>query len=140
MAIINQDWISEAVTTQPIGFWATIDSGCYVGGIVEHHNNIGVDIWKAAKGGTYIEGVLLAINQEGKGFIATRGVVTLTCDSTTDTSLIFANELVQIYPSETEAGKVKLAYGDGALTADTVAVSHILLAGDKTKRKITISL
>lgn len=26
MAIINQDWISNAVTTQPIGFWADIDS------------------------------------------------------------------------------------------------------------------
>ena len=36
MAIINQDWISEAVTTQPIGFWADVDSNCYIGGFVEH--------------------------------------------------------------------------------------------------------
>lgn len=141
MAIINQDWISQAVTSQPIGFWADIDDKCYVGGLVRHPTNINNNTWTVAgTSDTYIEGVLLAINPEGKGFIATRGVVTLTCDSKTDTSLIITNELVQIYPSDSEAGKVKLAYGNGALTADTVAVSHIILAGDRTARKITISL
>lgn len=141
MAIINQDWISQAVTTQPIGFWADIDSTCYVGGLVEHPSRIDNNVWTLpTSGATYIEGVLLEVNSEGKGFIATRGVVTLTCDSTTDTTLIFPNELVQIYPSDKEPGKIKLAYGNGALTADTVAVSHIILAGDRTARKVTISL
>lgn len=141
MAIINQDWISEAVTTQPIGFWADIDSTCYVGALVRHPTNIKDNTWTVAgSSDTYIEGVLLAINPEGKGFIATRGVVTLTCDSKTDTTLIFPNELVQIYPSDTEPGKIKLAYGTGALTVDTLAVSHIIIAGDRTARKVTISL
>lgn len=140
MAIINQDWISEAVTTQPIGFWADIDSTCYVGGIVEHYPNISSDIWKAAKGGAYIEGVLLAINQEGKGFVATRGVVELTCDAATDVSNIFPNDMVQIRPSSTEAGKVNITYNNGTLTDGDILVSHMLLAGDKKTRKIKISL
>ena len=140
MAIINQDWISEAVTTQPIGFWADIDSTCYVGGIVEHYPNINNDIWKAAKGGSYIEGVLLAINQEGKGFVATRGVVELTCDSATDVSNIFPNDMVQIRPSSTEAGKVNITYNNGTLTDGDILVSHTLLAGDRKTRKIKICL
>ncbi len=141
MAIINQDWISQAVTTQPIGFWANIDSTCYVGGLVEHVSNIGVDRWTvASKSAVYITGVLLAINSEGKGFIATRGVVELTCDAATDTSNIFSNEMVQIRPSSTEPGKVNITYNNSTLTDGEILVSHILLAGNKTTRKITICL
>lgn len=141
MAIINQDWISEAVTTQPIGFWADIDSTCYVGGCVMHPSNINNNKWTVADtSSVYITGVLLAINSEGKGFIATRGVVTVTCDAATDTSNIFANEMVQIRPSSTEPGKVKVLYNNGTLTDGEILVSHILLAGDKKTRKITFCL
>ena len=141
MAIINQDWISEAVTTQPIGFWADIDSTCYIGGLVEHVSNIGVDKWTVAStSAVYITGVLLAINSEGKGFIATRGVVELTCDAATDVSNIFSNEMVQIHPSSTEVGKVNITYNNGTLTDSDILVSHILLAGDKKTREIKICL